>query len=126
MKGLRCIKNKSLCYNQWSPQLKIIKYIIILVLLPLTCMSVSRPAVKSINFEGNKIYSAKKLRKLMGTKQCKFYKKRFLFQDILIKDLKAISDFYYRNGYLDAHVIDLELDWSSDSSNVNIVITLDD
>ena len=62
----------------------------------------------------------------MGTRESGFYKKCFLYQDLLTRDLKAVSDFYYQSGYLDARVVDFKIEWSADSSEVDISITLDE
>jgi outer membrane protein insertion porin family len=68
-----------------------------------------RVLVKKISFEGNRAFSDKKLRGLMGTKKKWFLSsltgRGVLDQDVLTNDLAVISSHYYDNGYI-THKID--------------------
>jgi outer membrane protein insertion porin family len=69
-----------------------------------------KEAIKSIEFTGNKHFSAKELRKVMETKERGFYLISLitgagkLNRDILERDLEKISAFYYNHGYIKAKV----------------------
>lgn len=78
-------------------------------------------AIKEIEFEGNKAFSAKELRKVMETKERGFYLVSLisgagkLNKDNLERDLEKISSFYYNHGYIKAKIgdpkIDIKGDW---------------
>ena len=99
---------------------------ILAILFPLSLFGTERPDIKSIKFINNKAYSDAKLRKLIGTRSGSFLKKRQFFQDIFIWDLKNISSYYYRRGYLDAKIDSVQFRWSPDSAEVDIRIFLDE
>ena len=69
-----------------------------------------KEAIKSIEFTGNKTFSAKELRKVMETKERGFYLISLitgagtLNRDTLERDLERISSFYYNHGYIRAKV----------------------
>jgi outer membrane protein insertion porin family len=79
-------------------------------------------AVKDIEFEGNKAFSAKELRKVMETKERGFFAPIAwvtgagkLNRDVLERDLEKIAAFYYNHGYIKAKIgepkIDIKADW---------------
>lgn len=72
------------------------------VILKITVMEEGRAYVSSINFEGNKAFSAYSLRKLMKVKQRKmpFIKGTFK-EDLFEKDVENIINFYKDHGFLD-------------------------
>jgi len=97
------------------------------LILLITCSSLfamNRAEVVGISFKGNSVYSDGRLRQLMGTRTSNIFSKRYLFQDILIWDLKNINDFYHRHGYLASKIEDVDFNWSADSSLVNIAIDI--
>jgi outer membrane protein insertion porin family len=69
-----------------------------------------KEAIKSIEFTGNKSFSAKVLRNVMETKERGFYLISLitgagkLNRDTLERDLERISSFYYNHGYIRAKV----------------------
>ncbi|MCK9376911.1 MAG: outer membrane protein assembly factor BamA [Syntrophobacterales bacterium] len=73
-------------------------------------------AVKDIEFEGNKAFSAKELRKVMETKERGFYLVSLitgagkLSRDNLERDLEKIAAFYYNHGYIRAKVGEPKVD----------------
>ena len=73
-------------------------------------------AIKDIEFEGNKTFSAKELRKVMETKERGFYLVSLitgagkLEKDTLERDLEKISSFYYNHGFIKAKVGDPKID----------------
>jgi len=73
-------------------------------------------AVKEINFEGNKAFSAKELRKVMETKERGFYLVSLitgagkLSRDNLERDLEKVAAFYYNHGYIRAKVGEPKID----------------
>jgi outer membrane protein insertion porin family len=70
----------------------------------------TKMAIKSIEFTGNKSFSAKELRGVMETKERGFYLVSLitgagkLNKDTLERDLEKISSFYYNHGYIKAKV----------------------
>ncbi|HZK13469.1 MAG TPA: outer membrane protein assembly factor BamA, partial [Desulfobaccales bacterium] len=79
-------------------------------------------AVKDIEFEGNKAFSAKELRKVMETKERGFFAPIAwitgagkLNKDVLERDLEKIAAFYYNHGYIKAKIgepkVDIKADW---------------
>ena len=79
-------------------------------------------AVKDIEFEGNKAFSSKELRKVMETKERGFFAPVAwitgagkLNRDVLERDLEKIGAFYYNHGYIKAKVgepkIDVKGNW---------------
>jgi outer membrane protein insertion porin family len=78
-------------------------------------------AIKDIEFEGNKAFSAKELRKVMETKERGIFFMAWitgagkLNRDMLERDLEKIAAFYYNHGYIKARVgepkIDIKGDW---------------
>ena len=79
-------------------------------------------AVKEIEFEGNKAFSAKELRKVMETKERGFFAPVAwitgagkLNRDVLERDLEKVAAFYYNHGYIKAKIgepkVDIKGDW---------------
>ena len=79
-------------------------------------------AVKSIDFEGNKAFSSKELRKVMETKERGFFAPVAwitgtgkLNRDVLERDLEKVAAFYYNHGYIQAKVgepkVDIKGNW---------------
>ncbi len=78
-------------------------------------------AIKTIDFEGNKAFSAKELRKVMETKERGFAAVSWitgagkLNRDVLDRDLEKVSAFYYNHGYIKAKTgepkIDMKGNW---------------
>jgi outer membrane protein insertion porin family len=83
--------------------------------------------IKTIRFEGNKVFSAWKLRRTMQTKQKWFlswitgagaYK-----EDVLKNDVNLIADLYYNKGYINVKVGDPQVKLLPDKSG--LVVTID-
>jgi outer membrane protein insertion porin family len=79
-------------------------------------------AIKDIEFEGNKAFSSKELRKVMETKERGFFApvawitgSGKLNRDVLERDLEKVAAFYYNHGYIKAKVgepkVDIKGDW---------------
>jgi len=78
-------------------------------------------AIKDIEFEGNKAFSAKELRKVMETKERGFIVVAWitgagkLNRDVLERDLEKLAAFYYNHGYIKARMgepkIDIKGSW---------------
>ena len=74
-------------------------------------------AVKDIEFEGNKTFSSKELRKVMETKERGFFAPIAwitgagkMNKDVLERDLEKIAAFYYNHGYIKAKVGEPKID----------------
>jgi outer membrane protein insertion porin family len=90
--------------------------------LVLTVNEGSKMAVKDIEFEGNKAFSSKELRKVMETKERGFFAPIAwitgagkLNRDVLERDLEKVAAFYYNHGYIKAKIgqpkIDIKGKW---------------
>ncbi|SDS62705.1 outer membrane protein assembly factor BamA [Winogradskyella sediminis] len=85
--------------------------------------------IKSINFEGNKKITDKKLRKAMkNTKQKKFIrilKRSKYIEDDFREDLVSVVDYYKENGYRDARIISDSISYLDDK-NINLNIKVEE
>lgn len=82
--------------------------------------------IKTISFEGNKVFSARKLRKQMETKEKWFlswitgagtYK-----EAVLKNDTMRIADLYYNNGYINVKVGEPKVELLPDKSGLTVSI----
>ena len=82
--------------------------------------------IKRIRFEGNKAFSARKIRKQMETKEKWFlswitgagtYK-----DDVLKNDVNRIADLYFNNGYINVKVGEPKVTLLPDKSGLEVVI----
>lgn len=110
--------------------MKLLKTLIVIILvafmLPAYSLELKRPDIKSVKFSGNKRFKSSRLKKLMGTKSSNKFIKRLYYQDIFIRDLKIINDFYYQHGFLDLEMSDVIFKWNTDSSNIKIKIVINE
>ncbi len=84
--------------------------------------------IKSIDFEGNKNISAKKLREQMQTQEESFENPASVFlENVFKQDLETITSFYEKNGFLEAKVADWKksLNATQDKYLINIQIKED-
>lgn len=105
---------------------KIFLNIVVIALSLGQVFAADRPKVQSIDFIGNEHFSDRKLKSLMGIKECRLLKKNYLYRDLLIKDLKEVVDFYYLNGFTSAQIQDFKIDWSPDSAFVDIRVIVNE
>jgi outer membrane protein insertion porin family len=84
--------------------------------------------IKTIRFEGNKAFSARKLRKAMQTKEKWFlswltgagaYK-----EEVLKNDVNLIADLYFNKGYINAKIGDPEVKLLDDKSGLDVTIRI--
>lgn len=84
--------------------------------------------IKTITFEGNKAFSARKLRKAMQTKEKWFlswitgagaYK-----EDVLKNDVNIIADLYYNKGYINVKVGEPQVKLLDDKSGLVVTIAI--
>jgi outer membrane protein insertion porin family len=86
-------------------------------------------AIKDIEFEGNKAFSSKELRKVMETKERGFFAMAWitgagkLNRDTLERDLEKLSAFYYNHGYIKAKIGEPKVDIKNQWIYVTIPIT---
>jgi outer membrane protein insertion porin family len=90
----------------------------------------SKMAIKDIEFEGNKAFSSKELRKVMETKERGFFAPIAwitgagkLNRDVLERDLEKVAAFYYNHGYIKAKVGEPKIDIKGDWIYITIPIT---
>lgn len=84
--------------------------------------------IKEIKFEGNKNISSRKIKKVMGTSERKFYSfitgSGFYRKIEMLQDIEKIKDLYYDNGYLKVSVGEPRLDFSADKKWMTITIPI--
>lgn len=82
-----------------------------------------RAYVGKIIFEGNKHFSSRKLKKLMKIKERKMpFRKGSFKKEIFEKDLEKIKEFYHRNGFLQAEIVDAKIIPAGKRINLKIKI----
>jgi outer membrane protein insertion porin family len=86
----------------------------------------SKVLIKTIRFEGNKVFSARKIRKQMETKEKWFlswitgagtYK-----EDVLKNDVNRIADLYFNSGYINVKVGEPQVKLLPDRSGLEVTI----
>ena len=77
-------------------------------------------AVRSITFEGNQAYEAKKLSSIMVTRRSRFLAPGSFHPTVLEDDLKSLVRFYRRQGYLQAEIAGYTVDRDSTTRKVAI------
>lgn len=81
--------------------------------------------IQKISFEGVKSFKVREIRKLIKTRE----KKWFLFgtfkEDVFEKDLERISFFYQKEGYLDIKVVP-DFSYNKEKNSIEIVIKIDE
>ncbi|HKK01620.1 MAG TPA: outer membrane protein assembly factor BamA, partial [Desulfuromonadales bacterium] len=84
--------------------------------------------INRIRFSGNKVFTAKQLRKVMQTKVRWFLSwltnRGTYKEDILQNDLGLIADKYYNNGYIRVKVKQPKVTLSKDKENLTILIPI--
>lgn len=92
----------------------------------LTISEGSKVLIRKIRFEGAKVFSARKIRKQMQTKEKSFlswitgagtYK-----EDVLAADVNRIGDLYFNNGYINVKVGEPKVSLLPDRSGLEVVI----
>lgn len=84
--------------------------------------------IKEIKFEGNKLISSSKIKKVISTSERKFYSfitgggyyKKYEIQ----QDIERIKDLYYDNGFLKVSVGEPKIDFSEDKKSMTITIPI--
>jgi outer membrane protein insertion porin family len=62
--------------------------------------------IRSVVFEGNQSFSAKRLQRLMLSRPSGFMRSSMFYPEIFADDLDNITAFYQQNGYLDVRITD--------------------
>ncbi len=75
--------------------------------------------VKKIIIKGNKSFSAKKIKKLMRTKEAWLFNKGIFKKEALEDDINRIREFYKDNGF-----VDVKVDYNWDCLNGKVYITI--
>ncbi|MFO7890587.1 MAG: outer membrane protein assembly factor BamA [bacterium] len=110
-----------------------IKFILNRIILLLTCLTTSLLAgaekpksekIKSVTFKNNTIYPDQRLRKLMVCRPPTLFGPTVYHPDIFQDDLKNIILFYKQNGYLEARIVDSQVQMDSSQQKIHISITV--
>jgi outer membrane protein insertion porin family len=80
--------------------------------------------VQDILIEGNQAFSTKQLRKLMFTNTGGLFSKGLYQEKVFQEDILAIKAFYRQNGYLEAEVITVSKEFSSDQTQVSLSLVI--
>ncbi len=87
----------------------------------------TRVTVKHIFFEGNDVIEGVDLKKVMKTKEDRWWRTdAFLDKEVLQGDLKLITDRYRQEGYIDAKATDYDTDYDESGEKVDITIHVDE
>ena len=83
------------------------------VTVAFTIVEHKRPYIKSISFEGNKVYTNKELRGMMEVSEWGIFHfltdSGLLNRNELKKDIEKLTAFYHNNGYINAQIGDPEI-----------------
>jgi outer membrane protein insertion porin family len=82
--------------------------------------------VESVTFEGNQAFTDKRLHKVLLTQPSRFLSPSHYHPEILDEDLNNLVLFYQQNGYLDAQVIDHQVNMDSVGRKVRIHIQINE
>lgn len=80
--------------------------------------------IKSISIAGNEALSDKKIKKLMETKEDRWYRSGEFKEDVFEEDKKKIIFFYNSKGYRDAVVVQDSTYFDEGSERMNIVLVI--
>lgn len=85
----------------------------------------TRVTVKHILFEGNKVIEGVDLKKVMKTKEDRWWRTdAFLDTDVLDADLKLITERYRQEGYIDAKATGYRAEYDASGEKVDITVTV--
>ncbi len=93
--------------------------------LEITSSEGRRVAIKAIRFVGNEQIEDKKLRKRMSTKAASLLRSGRFEQEKFDSDLENIISYYQKNGFIDARVVEWQLN-SLDEQSLELAITLEE
>lgn len=82
-----------------------------------------RVRIKKIEFVGNQSFSSRRLKKLMKTREKKFFNKGFFNKKDFEEDLNKLVSFYNDQGFLDAEIVSSELSLDEKKKFLHIVVT---
>lgn len=112
---------------------KKILYVFTLLFILATQLSAQEIRLEDIEFKGNENISSGTLELAMESKANPWYR-LFLFwvdskiydEEVFLTDLLRIERFYQQEGYLNAHVLDYQLDFNGAGDEVSIKIIIDE
>ncbi len=85
-----------------------------------------RVKIKTITFDGNTVFTDRKLKKKMSTKQKGFLRSGRFDEDKFREDLDKVLGHYRDNGYLDARVLSHESSYSADGRWMYLQVKLEE
>ncbi len=86
-----------------------------------------RVIVKQILFEGNSVIDDVDLKKVMETKEDRWWRSDAFFDtDVLEEDLAKIEDRYRQDGYIDAKVVGYRTEYDESGEKVTVTIEIDE
>lgn len=86
--------------------------------------------VRRVSFEGNTVFTDEELRKVMFTRRRNvwywFNGSGKYAEELLEADRRNVREFYRDHGYLDAQVVETDLEFREESRNLFITLTIDE
>ena len=87
----------------------------------------TRVTVKKVLFEGNEAFEAVDLKKVMETKEDRWWRTdAYLDAGVLEDDLQRITDLYRQDGYIDAKATGYRTEYDESGEKVTVVVTVEE
>jgi len=80
--------------------------------------------IKVLTIEGNKVYTTRTLKKVLVTRNSRFLSPAYFYPTVFEQDLKNLTLFYNQNGYLEAKVLEYDVDEDHENRTVAIFIRI--
>ncbi len=104
--------------------------LLLLVMVITPALTENQFKVKRIEFEGHKAFSSDRLKQLMISSPHKFpisiFSSSDFIPDLFKDDLKNLEQFYHNQGYLQATVVDTQLNFNAKEGEVSIKVVVDE
>jgi outer membrane protein insertion porin family len=94
--------------------------------VPASARSKKKIRVREVTFQGNNVFSDKRLKGLILTRPSVFLSPSYYYPEILSDDLDNIIIFYQQNGFLEAKIIDHEVTVDSSEMKVDLRISMEE
>ena len=84
-----------------------------------------RVKIKRVQVEGNRAFTAKRIKRLVKTKKDTLLTSGHLKEDVLREDVERITAFYQSEGYLDV-VVEDRLEYDASGKRITVVFAIDE
>ena len=93
------------------------------IALTITIAPAKRVRIRKIDFRGNKIFTSKRLLKLIKSRKAALFSSGFYKEELLKDDIERLKSFYRREGYTDVKV-DYETGYDAHKGRMFIIFTV--